>query len=1342
MPSLQLLPLTEHGRNLIASRRRTLAAVTGILITGGAVAYLRGRHQKKLIRPDPCTTVASGNTKESLSQNGIDDKSVRKSRGKRSGLRSLNALAAILLSQMGRRGMRNLLALVATVVMRTALSNRLAKVQGFLFRAAFLSRVPTFLRLIVENLLLCFLQSALFSTSKYLTGALGLRFRKILTELVHADYFENMTYYKISHVDDRISNPEQRIASDIPKFCAELSDLVQEDLTAVTDGFLYTWRLCSYASPKYVFWILAYVIGVGVIIRNFSPAFGKLMSKEQQLEGEYRQLHSRLRTHAESVAFYGGENREASYIKQQFRTLVEHLDHVLHDHWWFGMIQDFLLKYLGATVGVVLIIEPFFGGNLRPDSSTIGRAEMLSNLRYHTSVIISLFQSLGTLATSTRRLNRLSGYADRIHDLMLVSRELSEVDVKSLVRKNSSKNYISEANYIEFAGVKVVTPTGNVLVDNLTLRVESGSNLLITGPNGSGKSSLFRVLGGLWPLVSGYIVKPGIGSDLNKEIFYVPQRPYTAFGTLRDQLIYPLTADQETVPLTSDGMVELLKNVDLEYLLERYPLDKEINWGDELSLGEQQRLGMARLFYHKPKFAILDECTSAVTTDMEERFCAKVRAMGTSCITISHRPALAAFHDMVLSLDGEGGWSVQCKRNDSQFHAVEGPNLLKSSETHRQSDALAVQRAFATIGKGSTFSNSKELSYSTKVIASSPIIEHKVPLPIVPQLKTTPRTLPSRASAMLQVLVPRLLDKQGAQLFAVSLLVVSRTWISDRIASLNGTSVKYVLEQDKAAFVRLTGISVLQSAANSFVAPSLRYLTSKLALGWRIRLTQHLLENYLKKNAFYKVFHMSGKEVDADQRLTRDVEKLTTDLSSLVTGMVKPSVDIIWFTWRMKVLTGRRGVAILYAYMLLGLGFLRGVAPEFGDLASREQQLEGTFRFMHSRLRTHAESIAFFGGGPREKLMVDSRFRELIDHSKVLLRKKWLYGILDDFVTKQLPHNVTWGLSLLYAVEHKGDRALTSTQGELAHALRFLASVVSQSFLAFGDILEFNRKFLELSGGINRIFELEELLDTAQKDTPLPDTSLSSEENAIDLQDTISFSNVDIITPSQKLLARKLTCEIIQGKSLLLTGPNGSGKSSIFRVLRGLWPIVSGELIKPCQNTDENVGPCCGLFCIPQRPYTSLGTLRDQIIYPLSHEEAERRMIKMVEQGRDSNASRSLDDRLRSILENVRLIYLLERDEKGWDANPNWEDVLSLGEQQRLGMARLFFHNPKFGILDECTNATSVDVEEHLYRLAKEMGITVLTSSQRPALIPYHSTELRLIDGEGRWELCSISINE
>ncbi|KAL9393556.1 hypothetical protein Peur_012841 [Populus x canadensis] len=1326
MPSLQLLQLTEHGRGILASRRKSLLFAAGILAAGGTAVYVQSR-------------IRSKKSDSFLYYNGIkDDKKIsdklvtngKKTVQKKGGLKALQILASVLLSHMGRTGAKDLLAMIAIAVLKTTLSNRLAKVQGFLFRAAFLQRVPLFFRLISENILLCFLLSTINSTSKYVTGTLSLCFRKILTKVIHAHYFENMAYYKISHVDGRITNPEQRIASDVPRFCSELSELVLDDLTAVTDGLLYTWRLCSYASPKYLFWMVAYVLGAGTLIRNFSPAFGKLMSKEQQLEGEYRQLHSRLRTHAESIAFYGGENREEFHIQQKFKTLIGHMRTVLHDHWWFGMIQDFLLKYFGATVAVILIIEPFFAGQLRPDASTLGRAEMLSNLRYHTSVIISLFQSLGTLSISSRRLNRLSGYADRIHELIAVSRELSNGDKLSLQR-SGSRNYFSEANYVEFFGVKVVTPSGNVLVQDLTLKVDSGSNLLITGPNGSGKSSLFRVLGGLWPLVSGHIVKPGVGSDLNKEIFYVPQRPYTAVGTLRDQLIYPLTADQEIEPLTHSGMVELLKNVDLEYLLDRYPPEKEVNWGEELSLGEQQRLGMARLFYHKPKFAILDECTSAVTTDMEERFCAQVQAMGTSCITISHRPALVAFHDVVLSLDGEGGWLVNYKGKDSPALTEAGGDLTGDFETERKNDAMIVQKAFSTSDKATH-------SYISEVIAASPNLDHNVLLPIVPPLQRAPRALPLRVAAMFKILVPTIRDKQGAHLLAVAFLVISRTFVSDRIASLNGTTVKFVLEQDKASFVRLIGVSVLQSAASSFIAPSLRHLTTRLALGWRIRLTQHLLKNYLRNNTFYKVFHMSSKNIDADQRITHDLEKLTTDLSGLVTGMVKPLVDILWFTWRMKLLTGQRGVAILYTYMLLGLGFLRAVTPDFGDLASEEQQLEGTFRFMHERLRTHAESVAFFGGGKREKAMIESRFRELLDHSMLLLKKKWSYGILDDFVTKQLPHNVTWGLSLLYAMEHKGDRAMTSTQGELAHALRFLASVVSQSFLAFGDILELHKKFAELSGSINRIFELEELLDAAQSGDSLNSKLSPSKNNELYSKDAISFMEVDIITPAQKLLARQLTFDIEQRKSLLLTGPNGSGKSSVFRVLRGLWPIASGRIAKPSQHISKETGSGCAVFYVPQRPYTCLGTLRDQIIYPLSRDEAEVMTLELYEKGKlSTEITNMLDSCLKNILENVRLNYLLER-EGGWDANMNWEDTLSLGEQQRLGMARLFFHKPKFAILDECTNATSVDVEEQLYRLASDMGITFITSSQRPALIPFHSLELRLIDGEGHWELRAI----
>lgn len=77
----------------------------------------------------------------------------------------------------------------------------------------------------------------------------------------------------------------------------------------------------------------------------------------------------------------------------------------------------------------------------------------------------------------------------------------------------------------------------------------------------------------------------------------------------------------------------LLSEVDLEYLVEREGgLDAVVDWGAQLSLGEQQRLGMARLFYHRPKFAILDECTSGVTVSCPLTACAMIRPVLAICV--------------------------------------------------------------------------------------------------------------------------------------------------------------------------------------------------------------------------------------------------------------------------------------------------------------------------------------------------------------------------------------------------------------------------------------------------------------------------------------------------------------------------------------------------------------------------------------------------------------------------------------------------------------------------------------------------------------------------------------
>ena len=170
---------------------------------------------------------------------------------------------------------------------------------------------------------------------------------------------------------------------------------------------------------------------------------------------------------------------------------------------------------------------------------------------------------------------------------------------------------------------------------------------LYQGPNGCGKSSLFRIIGELWPVYQGQLIKPP-----NNKIFYIPQKPYLTFGSLRDQIIYPDTyQDMIQKGISDDDIRKILAKVELVYLLEReYSFDSVLYWQEILSGGEKQRIAIARLIYNKPLFAILDECTSAVSLDVEQSiYSYLINNIGCTLLSVTHRiKQLQHFHQLAL----------------------------------------------------------------------------------------------------------------------------------------------------------------------------------------------------------------------------------------------------------------------------------------------------------------------------------------------------------------------------------------------------------------------------------------------------------------------------------------------------------------------------------------------------------------------------------------------------------------------------------------------------------------------------------------------------------------------
>lgn len=527
---------------------------------------------------------------------------------------------------------------------------------GTLVEASIVGGDPSlFRRRVLRLLCMMPLVAVVNNALKWSIGQLKLRLRANLTRSLLDEYLGSLTYYRMVHLDGRIANADQLLTADVERFCDSLTDLYSNVAKPLLDIGIYVHRLTTSLGGETPAILLAYLAVSGAVLTRLRRPTARLTAGEQRLEGEFRHINARLIAHSEEVAFYGGHRRERQTLLASFHKLMSHARRFLLFRTWMGAVDNLVAKYLATVVGFWAVSRPF----MSREHALYSDAGDERFRRYYTSgrMLVKLAEAIGRLVLAGRELTRLAGYAARVTQLRVVLREVAAGRYeRSMLRPLSpgAGRLVFRDGLIRFDAVPLATPNGDVLVEQLTFEVRAGQNVLVCGPNGCGKSSLFRVLGELWPLFGGTLTKPP-----RSRLFYVPQRPYMTLGSLRDQITYPHSrAEALRRGATDEALLKHLERVQLSYLAEREGgLDAVADWLDVLSGGEKQRVAMARLFHHAPQFAILDECTSAVSVDVEGSIYDFCRQQNITLFTVSHRRSLWKHHEYVLQFDGRGAYT-------------------------------------------------------------------------------------------------------------------------------------------------------------------------------------------------------------------------------------------------------------------------------------------------------------------------------------------------------------------------------------------------------------------------------------------------------------------------------------------------------------------------------------------------------------------------------------------------------------------------------------------------------------------------------------------------------------
>ena len=482
----------------------------------------------------------------------------------------------------------------------------------------------------------------------YLIPKLGLLWREWLSGRMLGRYLTNRAYYVLNPNDESvegIDNPDQRISQDAASFTATSLSVTVEIISALLTFFSFIIVLWS-INQTLALWLLGYSVGGTSLIVFASRKLVNLNYQQLKLEADFRYGLVHIRDNAESIAFYRGERQEQKEGERRLDGVIVNYNRLIIWEALISVIQrsyDYFSRFLPW-----LVIAPIYFAK-EVDFGVFGQASIaFSQVLFSVSYIVN---NIDRLAAFSASISRLEGFQGKVESISAEMAEFVATEQATAVGAMGAGAGAVRPESILVSHVNLVPPrTNRLLVSDLSLEVTANQRLLVVGPSGCGKTSFLRLVSGLWPPAAGSVQRPPVG-----ELMFIPQKPYMLLGSLREQLCYPQPPDR----FSDEQLRHVLEEVRLPELVHRYPdLDIKQDWPRVLSLGEQQRLAFARLLLNSPRFVVLDEATSALDVTTEKALYELLVEREMAFVSVGHRPTLAAFHDTVLQLDGQGGWRL------------------------------------------------------------------------------------------------------------------------------------------------------------------------------------------------------------------------------------------------------------------------------------------------------------------------------------------------------------------------------------------------------------------------------------------------------------------------------------------------------------------------------------------------------------------------------------------------------------------------------------------------------------------------------------------------------------